>query len=310
MSATIQGKSMFGPQPTSSRASSPAYGFGSSTRNHRAKVFAGADFVKAAPISITHMGANYETIGAVGTQADSGKPTLPQWQFGTADRFAITARKRAPGPGAYESDSAFMSQTLSGRNSDPFYGFGSSDRDNVKKVFISTAHEKAKHGIQSPGPAALYHRKGAFGRHGRELGSFEPSPEFGFGTDDRWQRLSRNLSDSAELPGPGSYHHDSTFNTQHSSKRRTDSSYGFGTSNRDMQSKVFLSEFHAKSSGGPGQVLSPGPASGVGSTSAPAIGKQNTTRGRSASAWAFGKMDRFPKGAYATISPGPGAYAI
>jgi hypothetical protein len=190
---------------------------------------------------------------------------------------------------------AFGSQSLSERNSVPLFGFGTSNRENVSKVFVSSAHEKAKFGLQSPGPAALYQRKGAL-----------EGKEYGFGTDDRFQRLGRHLADSAELPGPGSYQHDSTFNTQHSSSRRTDSSFGFGTSNRAIQAKTFISEFHAKSSPG-AHPTSPGPAV---YNSAPSIGTQSTTRGRSSSSWGFGKATRFPVGAYATGSPGPGAYAI
>lgn len=128
---------------------------------------------------------------------------------------------------AYENVGAFGKQGLSDRNSFPLFGFGTSNRENVSKVFLSSAHEKSKHGLGSPGPAALYERKGALAGH-----------EYGFGSDDRFQRLGRHLADASELPGPGSYDHDSTFNTQHSSSRRTDSSYGFGTSNRAIQVRL------------------------------------------------------------------------
>jgi len=289
----IQTKSMFGAQPHSGRASAPAYGFGSSTRNRQAKVYAGSEFAKKTVVSITP-GPCYENIDAVGMQADSGKQSSPQWQFGTADRFASGPRAKAPGPGAYDNVGSFGKQGLSSRSSFPLYGFGTSNRQNVAKVFISTAHEKSKHGQGSPGPAALYQRKSGL-----------EGSEYGFGTDERYTRRDRNLSDSSELPGPGSYAHDTTFNVQHSSSRRTDASYGFGSSNRDIQAKTFLSEFHATASPG-AYPASPGPAV---YNAAPSIGVQASTRGKSSSAWGFGKATRFPAGAYATGSPGPGAYA-
>jgi hypothetical protein len=285
---------MFGQQTLSGRHSAPAYGFGSGTRTHAAKIFAGSEFAKTSAISITP-GPCYENISSVGAQANSGKNSDPQWQFGTAERFAAGPRKRTPGPGAYDNVGAFGKQAYSSRTTTPLYGFGTSNRENVTKVFLSTAHEKSKHGLASPGPAANYHRKPALG-----------GAKFGFGTDDRWQRLDRSLNDSSELPGPGSYTHDTTFNTQYSSARRTDSSYGFGSGTREHQAKTFVSEFHAKSSAG-AHPTSPGPAV---YNSAPSMGVQATTRGKSAASWGFGKATRFPAGAYATGSPGPGAYAI
>lgn len=294
MAAAISGKSMFGVQAPSKRHSAPSYGFGSGTRNHRSKLFVGSEHAKTSSISITP-GPCYENIDSVGTQADSGKSSYPQWAFGTQDRFSGTTRKRTPGPGSYENETAFGKQGLSSRTDAALWGFGTSNRHNTAKVFISQAHEKSKHGLASPGPAALYQHRGAL-----------EGPEYGFGTDDRFQRLGRQLADSSELPGPGSYAHDSTFNTQHSSSRRTDSRYGFGSSNREHQAKTFLSEFHAKSSPG-AHPTSPGPAV---YNSAPSIGVQATTRGKSASSWGFGTDTRFKAGAYANGSPGPGSYSI
>lgn len=290
----MRSKSTFGPQPVAGRRSAPAYGFGSGTRNQQSKVFAGSQFAKTNNVSITP-GPCYENINSVGLQADSGKNSYPQWQFGTAQRFGSGPRQKIPGPGTYNNAGSFGMQGLSHRNSFPLYGFGTSDRQNVTKVFISSLHEKSKHGVESPGPAAMYSR-----------GSGLDGSEYGFGTDERYMRRDRMLNDQGELPGPGSYDHDSTFNQQHSSSRRTDSRYSFGSSDRAMQAKTFVSEFHAKASPG-AHPTSPGPAV---YNAAPSIGVQATTRGKSASAWGFSKATRFPTGAYANDSPGPGAYAI
>jgi hypothetical protein len=75
-------------------------------------------------------------------------------------------------------------------------------------------------------------------------------PKYGFGTDDRFQRMTRHLGDESELPGPGSYSSDSTLGSNRSSRLTTQPAFGFGSSNRDHSSKVFISPLHAKSGGG------------------------------------------------------------
>lgn len=74
-------------------------------------------------------------------------------------------------------------------------------------------------------------------------------PEYGFGTDDRFQRLGRQLSDASELPGPGSYSADSTLGSQRSSRLTTQPAFGFGSSNREHSARIFVSDMHAKASG-------------------------------------------------------------
>jgi len=80
----------------------------------------------------------------------------------------------------------------------------------------------------------------------------------------------------------------------------------YGTVRREHIAKVFVSDMHAKSSGGSFSSFSPGPNA---YSPAPSIGIQATSRGRSAPSWGFGKSTRFKQGAYETGSPGPGAYA-
>ena len=47
----------------------------------------------------------------------------------------------------------------------PVYGFGTAERKHVRKVFISTAHQKTDmHGLDSPGPAAPYNFNPAIGK--------------------------------------------------------------------------------------------------------------------------------------------------
>ena len=289
-------KSMFGSQELSNRRSAPAHGFGSSTRNHASKVFMGPEHAKTSVISCTP-GPCYEVNGACGNQHDSGKNSPPQWCFGTAGRFAGATRTATPGPGAYENMCSFGKQGLSNHSTFPLYGFGTVDRTMASKVFISPAHAASSFGLSSPGPAAAYTKAGGLS-----------GPKYGFGTDDRFQRLGRRLSDSAELPGPGSYSSsttDSTLGSQHSSRLTTQPAFGFGTSNRDHSARIFVSDMHSKSVAGP-YAASPGPA--VYSLNS-SIGTQTTSRGRSAPSWGFGKAARLDSRAYMTDTPGPGSYA-
>ena len=129
-------------------------------------------------------------------------------------------------------------------------------------------------------------------------------PKYGFGTDDRFQRLGRQLSDASELPGPGSYSSDSTLGANRSSKITTEPAFGFGSSNRDHTAKIFLSDLHAKSGAAPR--YSPGPSVYTLNSS---IGRQSTSRGRSAPTWGFGKASRFNDRTYMTDTPGPGSYS-
>lgn len=182
---TLNGKSMFGAQALSYRRSSPAHGFGSSTRSHASKIFMGAEHAKTSNESVTP-GPCYELGSSVGYQSDGGKSSPPMWQFGTANRFGHRSSRMTPGPGAYENHSGFGKQGLSSRSSFPRYGFGTVDRDMASKVFISPTHAQATYGHSSPGPAAMYHKGEAM------LG-----PKYGFGTDERFNRLAREVRQRA-----------------------------------------------------------------------------------------------------------------
>jgi len=132
--------------------------------------------------------------------------------------------------------------------------------------------------------------------------------KYGFGTEERFGRAAKSLGDSAEAPGPGSYDDKGILGEQASSKLRTESAFGFGSSNREHISKVFVSDMHARAAGTSNNGnFSPSPNA---YTLTNGIGVQPTSRGRSAPSWGFGKQSRFAAGAYETGSPGPGAYAI
>lgn len=286
---------MFGQQPISQRRSSPSYGFGTGTRGHAAKVFMGPEHAKTYNYGIsTRHGVPYNAIDAVGPQQDSGKNSPPVWNFGTAERFRNTGRQSAllPGPGTYENDSSIGRQTLSNRSSGQRFGFGTVDRDMASRVFVSPTFAKNYHGLNSPGPAAMY------AMHSQMTG-----PHYGFGTEQRGDH--RHEKAKAGLPGPGAYDMDSTLGSQSSSAIPTAACFGFGSSNREQSARLFISQLHSSTNGG-AHSASPGPSM---YTLNPSIGKQMTSRGKTASSWGFGKANRF-KNVGESGTPGPGAYAI
>jgi|TARA_B110001469_G_scaffold123018_1_gene134463 hypothetical protein len=286
----IRGKSMFGDQPLSHRPSAAQFGFGSSTRAHQSRVFAGG-LAAAKIVDPSIPGPLYNLPNHVG----------PRFTFGTQERFGVPGRRSAaasisPGPGAYNNTSSVGRQIYSTNTSFPHYGFGTSDRAMAARVFISPQHsECGSIGLSSPGPASINNTSRGMG---------EGSHKFGFGTDGRWTREQMRLSQASEQPGPGTYTMDSAQSQYASSSSPKEASYGFGTSNRAHAEKIFVSNAHAQ---GGAFVLSPGPASrSSGPTSS--MGRQASTRGRTAPMSSFGKASRWSLKIDTT--PGPGAYAI
>jgi hypothetical protein len=92
------------------------------------------------------------------------------------------------------------------------------------------------------------------------------------------------------------------FGDQSLSKRQSAPQYGFGSSTREHQQKVFTSPEHAQLSA---PRVSPGPAVYSLRNS---VGAQVDGRKSSAPQWAFGTADRFMGEKRSTANPGPGTY--
>lgn len=92
----------------------------------------------------------------VGPQVLSNMRSNPATTLGCGKRFNYDFVKRAkaqPGAGEYKSElSACGKQALSKKKSLPLYSFGTSDRDQAAKVYMSREHEKGQKGDFSPGP--------------------------------------------------------------------------------------------------------------------------------------------------------------
>ena len=162
--------------------------------------------------------------------------------------------------------SMFGSQELSNRRTAPAHGFGSSTRNHASKVFMGPEHAKTSSASCTPGPR--YEVNGACGNQ-HDSGKVSP-PQWCFGTSERFAGSPRKRS-----PGPGAYENAGAFGKQGLSNRSTFPLYGFGTVDRSMASKVFISSAHAASSYGQ---ASPGPAAMYTKVRRPALLSEPTTR--------------------------------
>jgi len=191
-----------GQQVSSSKQTQPMFGFGSAGREHVAKVFVSEDHNKSL-FGIDSPGPQVYTLqGAVGRQDLSKTRNQPAWVFASSNRFRYDHVKRAatsPGPGSYTLSQSVGSQVVSTKASSPMPGFGTSNRDQMNKLYISTEHEKAQSGNNSPGPCN-YALPEATGR--QPLSKFKSGASWGFGTSSRW---TANKRDGTSTPGPGSY---------------------------------------------------------------------------------------------------------
>ena len=88
-------RSMFGTQVSSKRPSSAAYGFGTGTREHSSKIFVSPDHAKLEPNKSSPSPSAYTLPRSVGQQPDGRKATMPQWAFGTAERFTYEKKSKA-----------------------------------------------------------------------------------------------------------------------------------------------------------------------------------------------------------------------
>lgn len=87
---------------------------------------------------------------------------------------------------------------------------------------------------------------------------------------------------------------------------RSQPSFGFGSGEREVFSRCYISELHSKTNSA---ACSSSP--GI-STSNPisSMGVQHTSRGKSSPSWGFGKANRFKPTFADNGTPGPGAYGF
>lgn len=119
------------------------------------------------------------------------------------------------------------------------FGFGTSNRDNVAKVYVSEEHNKSLHGCESPGPM-MYSLDASVGRQHHSHKGNQPRWLFTSANRFAYEHVNR----AATSPGPGSYVLGQAVGPQFSSTKTSAPMPGFGTSNRDQMQKVFISTEH------------------------------------------------------------------
>ena len=227
-------RSMFGAQPLSARRSAASYGFGSSTREHHAKLFVSQAHSATAGYGLGSPGpATYGPRGSIGRQEDGRKASAPSYGFSHTQRFAVSKDTDAANmPIGGFSSSSFGTQTSSSVASQPKFGFGSAHRNQMERVYISEEHNKSMFGKHSPGPCS-YTLKGAMGKQdaSRLNGSSATQPAWAFGSTKRFQY--DHVKRAMNSPGPGSYAMTASVGKQ--STRESAPIFGFGSSTREHQ---------------------------------------------------------------------------
>ena len=300
-------RSTLGTQVLGGRTSAPIYGFGTSTRDHREKLFVTEEHAK---LNVKNKSpgphADYQRRGACGPQIDNNQ-SPPIWGFGGAERFGKNMGKTlAPSPDTYTMRSSLGIQIVSEQDTTPVWGMGSSTRDNVKKVFLGDKQNAVTfQGVNSPGPAAYgINEKTCVGK--QDLSVNRSMPSWGMGSLPRFK--DPNLERTKKLPAPDAYSLQGAVGPQGSSTKRSAPLPGFGSSNREHMTKVFMTPQHEKiNSYGKG---SPGPAVYTRETS---IGKQLLSTKRETPSFGFGGCDRWYTRKIADrVVPkiGPGSYNI
>jgi len=175
----------------------------------------------------------------------------------------------------------FGAQHDSKKSTAPIYGFGSADRQQLQKVFLTPEHSKSDYGKNSPGP--IYDLKSSMGLQSSSKKT--SMPLFSFGTADRFAKPKTGPGQT--VPGPGAYQAPSALGKQGDSSKFSAPDYGFGSSTRAHQEKVFLSQEQAKINFG---IQSPGPSA---YNSRSAVGTQPSSKNETAPAWAFSSEERF-----------------
>jgi len=292
-------RTYFGTQVMSEKTSSPAYGFGSGSRDAQSKLYASREQSKATPGNVSQ-GPVYNMPDSVGKQSDSRKITPPSYGFGSSIRPSMSGPKSKsaePGPGAYKSPNSVASQYDSRKKNSESAVFGTAERRHTEKQAVeSKEHEVALYGKESP-PPNCYNLRGSIGK--QNLSNKKNLPSTKIGTASRFAK--ENLEDT---PGAGTYKAPDSVGRQAQSRKKNSVITGFGTATRDGASKVFISHEHGKVSGAGN---SPGPTTADAYTG---TGRQNISTKKTAPASGFGTSKRPSITGKLAESPGPGSYWI
>ena len=192
-----------GIQPDSGTRSNPIFSFDKSTRDQAGLVYQSKESADAFAGRNVPGAGTYNTYSTCGKQADAAKPSAPFAAFSKAQRFKDPQTERAkhlPAPGDYVMPSGQGRQVMSRTQSNPKYGFGTTERDQRDRMYISKEHEKNMFGKEGPGPCGPASvAKSAMGKQTNSLATSLPS--YGFGKQGRFGPKNAQK----DGPGPGAY---------------------------------------------------------------------------------------------------------
>ena len=157
----------------------------------------------------------------------------------------LAAMANAGSMKSMRTKSMFGAQALSTRPSAANFGFGTSTRAQQARVFAGGLAAAKSVDPSIPGPR--YNLPNPVGT------------QYTFGTQARFGVPGRRSAAAAHSPGPGAYDNTSSVGRQIYSTNTSFPRYGFGTADRAIASRVFISPQHAEC-GSFGR-SSPGPAS-------------------------------------------------
>ena len=253
----------------------------------------------------------YKLPQSIGTkQPDGRRADPPQWAFSRALRFPVSHFANDPAPNKYTLPSSISGgkpQVLSRVRSEPSFGFGTCNREVVRKVFISDRHQRQDmFGRQSPGPAAPYEVQSAGGvSKPQTLSRMESASSFSMSTKASFAMSAK--SDGGQIgPGPA-YMLPAAVGPQVDSRKSMPAFTKFGRAGREEMQKVFIDpELSTRDRYGRG---SPGPAAPYQLQAA--VGKQVTSKYSTRPKTAFAKSDRwaaYDANLRRNNVPGPGSY--
>lgn len=216
-----------GPQPESKFQSSPAAGFGTSARSIK----------YATPVPGP---GTYAHEGSMGVMKDSRRATDPRAVFGTATRdqvakvwlddelMKINYGKETPGPSQYTKPGGMGKQSESQYATHPAYKQGSSQRFTEKNATRDI-----------PGAGSYQSAYPALGKQTLSTKTTLPAPKIGTSNRDANKKIfiSKEHEKAAygELsPGPATGPVVNAIGHQTLSVKKTNPSFGFGTSKRDI----------------------------------------------------------------------------
>ena len=188
-----------------------------------------------------------------------------------------------------------MNQSLAMKRRAPAFGFGSSTRAQVNKLFVSQEHTQlATAGTDSPGPAQ-YNLPASVGGKQPDGRKRDP-PVWAFGHADRFHGNA-----TEHRPAPNAYKlYPSVGGKQPDGRKRDPPVWRFGTATRTQCNRLFVSQQHTKLA--TAGTDSPGPA--LYSLPASVGGKQPDARKKDPPVYSFATASRMPvePGGH---SPGP-----